>query len=549
MKKDIELNLVLESAGLKPERKETERSKERNTKRSDDRSGDDSKDIFSNRPADRTARTFQREPKKTTLAGIKDGDYFEGIVKITRKAKPGPVIFSVTDGTMTIDAVTKDSDFDVDAVVKLGGPVSERAGRLQIEIKSIMKAEADFDEVLSEKSAPIRTQFSIPSERYEKMKPRFLEIASRIRKAVLSNQPILIRHHNDSDGINSGLAIEQACKGLMRRVGVNPDYNLFRSPSKAPFYEVSDVFRDIVSAKRLVEGHDQKSPLILVLDNGSTPEDAFAFKALKSMGYEAIVIDHHNPVILKDGKTSVCPYLSYHLNPYMFGLDSQTSAGMLCYEMARFIDEEYENKSAPAVAAISDRCNIPETELYIENSGETKEHLTRIGVAIDFVAYQMKFDGGKGVFEELYKNETMVELINSKVTEGANTQLMSALPYLRTQEINGVLFSHIDLEKYTLRFTYPTPGKVIGMIHDKVAEGKDAMAVLSIGYVSDMIIIRATKPVLPVQKIIATLQKEIPEANVDGGGHECAGTIKFVPAHLTVIIEKIKEMLRELKHE
>jgi RecJ-like exonuclease len=123
---------------------------------------------------------------------------------------------------------------------------------------------------------------------------------------------------------------------------------------------------------------------------------------------------------------------------------------------------------------------------------------------------------------------------------------MSTLPYLRTQEINGIIFSYIDLEKYTLRFTYPTPGKVIGMIHDKVAEGKENAPVLSIGYLSDMIIIRATKPVLPVQKIISNLQKDLPEANVDGGGHEMAGTIKFVPAHLTTIIEKIKDMLRNL---
>ncbi len=491
-------------------------------------------------------RGFRRGEVQKSLAMAKDGDYFEGIVKITRKAIPGPVIFSVSDGEKTIDAVTKTSDFDVDDVVKLSGQVSERAGRLQIEIKSITKAEADFDSILLEKSIPKRTEFSISSERYELMKPRLVEIAKRIRRAVLGNQPILIRHHNDSDGINSGLAIEQACRGLMNRVGINPDYNLFRSPSKAPFYEVADVFKDISSAKRLVDGHDQKSPLIIVLDNGSTPEDSFAFKMLNSLGYEAIVVDHHNPVIMDGSRTSVCPYLSYHLNPYMFGLDSQTSAGMICYELARFIDENFDNPSMPAVAAISDRCNIPETDEYIKNSGLSREFLTKIGVAIDFVAYQFKFDSGKGVFEELYRNNKMVDIINDKVKEGIDTQLMSTLPYLRTQEINGVVFSHIDLEKYTLRFTYPTPGKVIGMIHDKVAEGKENVPVLSIGYLSDMIIIRATKPILPVQKIIATLQKELPEANVDGGGHEMAGTIKFVPAHLTTILEKIKDMLRSV---
>ena len=86
---------------------------------------------------------------------------------------------------------------------------------------------------------------------------------------------------------------------------------------------------------------DRKKPLIIVLDNGSTPEDVAGFKILKTLGYEIMVVDHHNPVIIKDGKTSVCPYLELHLNPYMFGFDSQTSAGMLCYELARFIDEEF----------------------------------------------------------------------------------------------------------------------------------------------------------------------------------------------------------------
>lgn len=483
---------------------------------------------------------------KSNISELEDGAYFNGTVKILRKAKPGPVVFSVSDGSGVIDAVIKDSEFEMDEVVKISGPVTERAGRLQIEISKTEKTEMDFDSVLEEKSKPVRTDFSIQSDRFEKMKPHFIRIATRIRKAILNNQPIIIRHHNDSDGIVSGLSIEQSCKNLMKKIGVNTDYNLYRSPSKAPFYETSDVFRDLAMTKRLTEGHGQKNPLVLVLDNGSTPEDSFAFKMLKILGYDAIVIDHHNPVIMDEkGNTSVCPYLLDHMNPYKYGLDSQTSAGMLCYEMGRMIDEEFSNPIMPAVAAIADRCNISETDRYIENSGKTKEELTKIGVAIDFTAYNFKFDPGKGVFEEMFKQPELVDIINTKVIEGSETQLQSTMPYLRTQEINGIVFSHIDLEKYTLRFTYPTPGKVIGMIHDKIAEGKEK-PVLTIGYVSDMIIIRATKPVLPVQKIIENLRKDLPEANVDGGGHEMAGTIKFVSAHLTEIVERIKKMLKEV---
>jgi RecJ-like exonuclease len=397
-------------------------------------------------------------------------------------------------------------------------------------------------------SEPIFDGFSIKSERYELMKSVFLRIAKRVRKAMLEGQPIIIRHHNDADGIISGLSIELSCKGFMKEKGIDPEYMLYRSPSKAPFYETSDVFRDIVLAKRL-EGFEQKKPLVLVLDNGSTPEDVFGMKALHTLGYEAIVIDHHHPVQLEKGETSVDPYLSMHLNPYKHGLDSKTSAGMLCYELGRMINEKFDNPIMPAIAAIADRCDIEERELYIQKSGMSIEELTRIGVAIDFVAYHMKFDAAKGLFEELLSDKTLVDMINVEVSEGVETQLQSTMPYLRTQDIKGVIFSHIDLEKYTLRFKYPTPGKVVGMLHDKVAEDKDHTPVLTLGYLSDMIIIRATKPILPVQKIIENLRRDLPEANVDGGGHEMAGTIKFVQAHLVTILENIKQQLRQLPAE
>ena len=54
---------------------------------------------------------MNNENNRKQIVDLTPGDPFEGVVKIIRKAKPGPVIFSVTDGTMTMDAVTKDSKF------------------------------------------------------------------------------------------------------------------------------------------------------------------------------------------------------------------------------------------------------------------------------------------------------------------------------------------------------------------------------------------------------------------------------------------------------
>jgi len=64
-----------------------------------------------------------------------------------------------------------------------------------------------------------------------------------------------------------------------------------------------------------------------------------------------------------------------------------------------------------------------------------------------------------------------------------------------------------------------------------------------------MIIVRATKPILPVQKIIEIIQAKLPEANADGGGHECAGTIKFVPAHMDAVLQIIKDELHKIQIE
>jgi RecJ-like exonuclease len=465
-----------------------------------------------------------------------------------RKTQPGPVIFVVSDGYASVDAVIKESDFKVDDVVELAGKVNARAGKLQIEIDSIKLTKADFNSKIEENSKPIDRPFSIKSARFEKLKPYFYKIAKRIRKAILENQSILIRHHADADGIISGMAIEHSARQLMEKIGVNPDYNLYRSPSKAPFYEVSDVFRDVVLTKRIIEGHGQKKPLIIVLDNGSTPEDVLGVRTLHSLGFEVIVVDHHNPVVLENKKTAVDPYVSLHLNPYIEGLDSQTCAGMLAYELGRLISEDYNEPLLPAIAAISDHCEIQETEDYIKITGRTREELQKIGVCIDFIAYNLKYDAGKGLFEELLTNKELVNIIGEEVKRGVETQLQSTLPYLRTQDIGGVIFSSIDLEKYTVRFKYPAPGKVLSLIHDSVEKQNQSMPSITAGYLSDMVIIRASQPVLPVEKMIKALKKALPNANVDGGGHECAGAIKFVSAHLTDVLENIKQQVKALNY-
>ncbi len=483
--------------------------------------------------------------KNKPLVEIKEKDAYTGHLKILSKSIPGPVIFTFSDGYGTIEGVIKDSEIEEGEVVEVKGTVNKRASGIQLEILEIKKSNFNFDEALEKYSIPVCKDFQIEHPYYSSLKEDFVRVSGKIRKAILENRPILIRHHNDADGIISGLNIELACKGLMQEVGLNSDYNVYRSPCKAPYYQSGDVFRDLILSKRL-DSHNQKKPLILVLDNGSTPEDYFGLKTLKILGYKTIVIDHHNPVDfdLNKEKSSVCEYLEDHINPYLKGFDGKICAGMLTYELARMIFENYDYPTFPAVAGISDRSEAEITEKYIELSGKDKSYLTKLGTAIDFISYQLKHDGGKGVYENLFANKDLVEHIFEEVNKGVENQLQSTLPYLRTQEVNGFIFSHIDLDKYLMRFTYPTAGKVTSLVHDVVAEGKDHTPVITVGYIADMLVFRASQRVLPLNDIIENLKKVLPNANIDGGGHEQAGAIRFVTAHRDQVIEEIRKQIK-----
>jgi RecJ-like exonuclease len=63
----------------------------------------------------------------------------------------------------------------------------------------------------------------------------------------------------------------------------------------------------------------------------------------------------------------------------------------------------------------------------------------------------------------------------------------------------------------------------------------------------DSMIFRATAPLIPVPTLVKELAAAFPSANVEGGGHECAGSIKFLPAYFDDILGFIKGKMFEVR--
>jgi RecJ-like exonuclease len=149
----------------------------------------------------------------------------------------------------------------------------------------------------------------------ERLRPEMRKIAKIIRKAVFTAQPIILRHHADADGICSAVAIEQAVVSLIRESGAefDSDYYLFkRAPSKAPFYEIEDITRDLDFSLKDHVRFGQKMPIIVLTDNGSTEEDEPSYK-IGSVFDKVVIVsaDHDLHQLIRNNTIVVKPSISY----------------------------------------------------------------------------------------------------------------------------------------------------------------------------------------------------------------------------------------------
>ena len=497
----------------------------------------------------------------------------------------GPTIFIISDETGSSEIAAFDKagersypEIELGDAVQVVGEVNEHGGKTQIESSSMVKLNEEntaklhklIDDALNKKAEPQHVDFLVESDILNRLKPKMREAAQKIRRAILDGRTILLRHHNDADGICSGVAMEKAIIPLIEKVNPSNDaqyYYFKRSPSKAPFYELEDVVKDLSFALEDQERHGQKLPLIVLLDNGSTEEDIVALMQAKIYDIEVVVIDHHSPGELltkniQDGKiygatVAVDEYVDCHVNPYLVGGDSQLTAGALATEVAHLINPDVKEviKHLPAVAALGDKAECSEADQYLEianQKGFEREHLAKIAECVDFEAFFLRFMNGRGIMDTILavdnidKHEKMIDALYKEYQKRVDTQLKATLPNIkRTQFENGIYFNLIDVEKYAHKFTFPAPGKTCGFVHDNVKQelGEDK-PIVTLGHGPDFGVFRATDAVneqygFNVNEIVSKMMDSVPQAGIDGGGHECAGSIKYIEGLGEEVLSKV----------
>jgi RecJ-like exonuclease len=496
--------------------------------------------------------------------------HLEGdVVQIKQTA--GPTVFSVRDGSGVVPCAAFEAAgvraypaVEIDDVVRVTGTVETRADAVQLEADRLVRlrgeAEAEvrdrIDDAVADRAAPADVEPLIEWPALEPLRADLADVARRLRTAVLESRPIRLRHHADGDGMCAAVPVQLALERFIAAVHEDPEAprHLFkRLPSKAPFYEMEDVTRDLNFSLEDRKRHGQRLPLLFMVDNGSTAEDVPAYRALDQYDIPILAVDHHHP-----DPDAVGPLLEEHVNPYLHGMDYRITTGMLCVELARMIDptlsEELEH--VPAVAGLSDRSKADAMDEYLalaDDAGYDEADLRDVGEALDYAAHWLRYDSGGSLIEDVLnvdcddpdRHRELVDFLAARARRDVEAQLDDAEPHVEHERLaNDAHLYRLDVEHHARRFTYPAPGKTTGELHDrKVKQTGDP--VITIGYGPDFAVLRSDGVRLDIPTMVSELSEEFPGAGVSGGGHLVVGSIKFVPGMRETVVDALVEKMAD----
>jgi len=485
------------------------------------------------------------------------------------KQTSGPTIFTVCDETSTEDAaafteagVRSYPEVVLGDIVRIFGESNKRNNQIQIEVSGMVVlhgAEADsvhdrITAALDERAEPPEIKPLIKSDVLDALWPEMRKLAKIIRRAVLTQQPIILRHHADADGICAAVSVETAILEYIRANGGDPDMDNFlfrRNPSKAPFYEIEDVTRDLDMLLKDNARFGQKFPLILLMDNGSTEEDMPSYKMTYVYDIDVVVADHHHP------DETVDKYLRAHVNPYHVGGDFGVTAGMLGTEIARLISPNVETKILhfPAVAGVADRSEAPELTAYLQliEGTYTEEECRDMALALDYEQYWLRFMDGREIVKDILninnnldRHKRLVDLLTSEANAALEDQITTMMPHVKEQQLSsGARLFLADVEMFAHRFTFPPPGKSSGEVHDLLCKKYDGEPIVTLGLGPDFAVIRSRGVQMNIPQMVRSMRDEMPGAGISGGGHLVVGSIKFVEGMRNEVISRMIEKISE----
>ncbi|WP_458205507.1 DHH family phosphoesterase [Haladaptatus sp. NG-SE-30] len=508
-----------------------------------------------------TIPEHEEPPERVTIEtlGERVGDrvLIEGEI-VGASQTSGPTVFEVRDETAVVDcAAFKEAgvraypEVDTGDVVRLTGEVELRNNELQVETEHLdALAEEEeatvhtrLTEALESEARPADVDLLADDSKVESIHDDIKDAAGAIRRAVIESRPVIVRHNATAEGYVAGAAVERAVLPLVRDEHARSDaqYHFFdRRPLEDGFYDMEDATKDATTMLDNRARHDEKLPLFVLVDAGSTVESSDGLDLLDIYDAPHVVIDTQYP------DEDVAENADVVVNPFLGESGTDVTAGVLGANVAAHINTDVREDVAhlPAVSYWEDTPS--EYVELAETAGYDEAHVTALREAVALEAYYQSYEDKRELITDLlfeHAKRDLAEHVSEQFRKKLDDELDTAEPNLSVRGANGVTFTVLDTDAYTHRFDFPSTPVLLDALHRHDITGQPGGPNVTLGLAEDEIHIRSDAGV-NVRDIADAVRERAPNAGIVPVGTR-DGKFEFLrgerEAALDAVIESVSE--------
>ena len=463
------------------------------------------------------------------IAGLADhvGDdvRLEGEVVGIRQTS-GPTVFELQDESGTVDCaafveagVRAYPEVDEGEFARLDGEVRERRGELQVETEDLAVLDGEEGEAVEQRLADALDDEARPDavspladdETVEALSDELVEAATEIRKAVLTERPVIVRHANTADGYLAGSALERATLPLVtdQHRRADAQYHYFdRRPLEGGVYDMDDATKDASTMLDNRARHDEALPLFVFVAAGGTRESLDGFDLLNVYGAPTVVVDD----IEVDG--AVTDAVDAVVSPSLADAPD-TTATTLAANVAAHVNAEVRDDLGhlPAVSFWEDA-----PEAYVElasEAGYNADAVTQLREAVALEAHYQSYEDKRELITDLVFGDDESDVgglaghVAEQFREKVDEEVGTAEANLDYRTVDDAEIALLDTDAYSHQYEFPPETLLLDELYRSV-RGEVAAVV---GIATDTLYVRTDADV-DLHTLVADIDEDVPEGGV-----------------------------------
>ncbi len=468
----------------------------------------------------------------------------------------GPTVFELHDESGTVDCaafveagVRAYPDVEEGQFARLDGEVRERRGELQVETEELtVLDDAERDEVerrladaLDDEARPDAVEPLAEDDTVDALSADLVEAATEIRKAVLTERPVIVRHTNTADGYLAGSALERATLPLVtdQHRRADAQYHYFdRRPLEGGVYDMDDATKDASQMLDNKERHDEALPLFVFVAAGGTRESLDGFDLLNVYGAPTVVVDD----IEVDG--AVTDAVDAVVSPSLADAP-ETTATTLAANVAAHVNEDVRGdlRHLPAVSFWEDAPGA-----YVDlasEAGYDAEAVTQLREAVALEAHYQSYEDKRELITDLVFGDDESDVgglaghVAEQFREKVDDEVATAVANLEYQTVDGADVAVLDTDAYSHQYEFPPEALLLDELHRSVRDEVDAV----VGVDTDTLYVR-TDADIDLHELVADVDETVPEGGVTTRSVR-DGSVRYLAGERDAVLDATLERLAE----